>query len=166
MPEPKWLEIARTYEGTREVVGKGSNPRIMQMAKNFKGWVRSFFTDDDIPWCALFVGSCLVEAGHPSTNSLAARSYETYGIALSEPRLGCIAVFVRKGGGHVGFYLGERKSDGAIRVYGGNQNNSVNATWIAADRLSAYRWPGDTVPAPEGRILLASNGESLSTNEA
>ena len=163
--EPRWLTAARKYLGEKEVPGPGSNSKILAMTKSFSKWVRGFFTDDDIPWCALFVGACLAESGLPHTDSLAAASYSTYGINLGhEPSLGAIMVFVRKGGGHVGFYTGETAT--AYRILGGNQNNAVNETWIAKDRLTAIRWPtGEPLPTT-GRITLANNGAPLSTNEA
>lgn len=164
---PRWVDIARSYIGTKEVPGKGSNAKILAMAKRIGGWVASFFTDDDTAWCGLFVGNCLLEAGLPSTGqkTLSAASYATYGAGLTVPALGAIMVFTRAGGGHVGFYVGERED--AFRVLGGNQSNMVNETWIAKARLTAVRWP-PTVPLPTtGRIFLnASNGEPLSTNEA
>lgn len=162
---PRWMEIARGYVGTKEVVGKGSNSKILAMATRLGGWVKSFFKDDDIPWCGLFVGYCLTESGLPTTsNTLSARSYETYGVALKEPSFGAIMVFARDGGGHVGFYVGERPD--AFRILGGNQSNAVTETWIAKARHTATRWPS-AVPLPTiGRVLLASNGGPLSTNEA
>jgi uncharacterized protein (TIGR02594 family) len=163
--EPPWLIVARRYLGTREIAGPKSNIKILDMAKRIGGWVKSFFTDDDIPWCGLFVGDCLVESGYPaSAQTLAARSYESYGVALQEPALGAIVVFVRQGGGHVGFYLGETVN--AYRILGGNQSNTVSETWIEKNRSVAVRWPA-AAPLPlQGRIILASNGERLSTNEA
>ncbi len=162
---PKWMEVARTFLGTKEVPGKGSNPKILQMAARIGGWVKSFFKDDDIPWCGLFVGNCLLEAGLPTTsNTLSARSFETYGVHLNQPAYGAIMVFVREGGGHVGFYVGERSD--AYRILGGNQSNAVTETWIVKTRNTAIRWPAG-VPLPEGGpVLLANNGEPISTNEA
>lgn len=159
-----WLDIARRYLGTKEIPGAKSNPVILQWITRFRGWVRSFYTSDDIPWCALFVGACLSEAGVSHTNSLAARSYETYGIALTQPSLGCIMVFTRNGGGHVGFYLGERTD--AYRILGGNQSDAVTETWVSKARHTATRWPAEWGLPVTGRILLANNGQPVSTNEA
>lgn len=163
--EPNWLAIAKSYTGVQEVPGKGSNPKILEMAARFGGWVKSFFTDDDIPWCALFVGNCLIQDGLKSTGSMAALSYAQYGQHLDEPSLGAILVFSRKAGGHVGFYLGQ-KIDGTLRVFGGNQDNAVKASWISKDRLVAVRWPPD-VPLPtSGVVILAGDGQPISSNEA
>lgn len=167
MTEPVWITIARKYLGTREVKGKGSNPAIMRWASRLGGWIKSFFKDDDIPWCALFVNGCLAEAQLRGTNSLAARSFENWGYSLTNPRYGAIVVFSRKGGGHVGFYMGEDPSGHKYRVLGGNQSDSVNETWISTDRLVAIRWPIEVPLLPwEGRRILQDNGETVSTNEA
>jgi uncharacterized protein (TIGR02594 family) len=163
---PKWLEIATRYLGVQEVVGPGSNPTILRWAKQLGGWIKSFFVDDDIAWCALFVNACLDEAGFKGTNSLAARSFATWGLELAEPALGAVVVFSRKGGGHVGFYLGERKSDGAIRVRGGNQSNQVSDTWLPKSRLLTYRWPVDATLPTTGHVWLSATGGPLSVNEA
>lgn len=165
MTLPPWLAVAKTYLGVAEVPGKASNPQIMKMAQRVGGWVKSFFTDDDIPWCALFVNSCLLESGFKGTGTLAARDFERWGQKLEGPVVGAVVVFTRQGGGHVGFYVGQRL-DGTLRVLGGNQSNKVSETWIAKDRLSAIRWPaGLPVPVP-APVVLAANGEKVSLNEA
>lgn len=160
---PRWFEIAGSYLGQKEVVGKGSNPVILGWAQQFGGWIRSYFTDDDIPWCALFVNAVLKQAGLKGTNSLAARSFEKWGYRLDEPAVGAILVFGRNGGGHVGFYVAERKD--AFLVRGGNQGNAVTDTWISKSRLLAIRWPF-TEPAPTSGPVFKDGSGALSKNEA
>jgi hypothetical protein len=76
-----------------------------------------------------------------------------------------VLIFGRKGGAHVCWYLGENKI--AFQVLGANQNDSVNVTWIAKDRLEASRWPpGAPVPAKPVRVIGAQAPAALSTNEA
>lgn len=163
MAEPAWLIVAGNYLGTMEVVGKGSTPAIMGWAKRLGGWVREFYTDDDIPWCALFINACLDEVGLKGTGSLAAKSFEAWQLALTTPSLGAILVFTRAGGGHVGFYLGETAT--RYRVRGGNQSNAVTDTWIDKARLTAIRWPL-AVPEPTGGpIVLSDDGLPASVNE-
>lgn len=161
---PPWYLAATSYLGVKEVVGKGSNPIIIQWAKRAKGWIAGFFTDDDIPWCALFVNACLDEAGIKGTNSLAARSFQEWGQPCG-PMIGAVLVFQRLGGGHVGFYVGETAE--WYRVRGGNQGNKVSDTWIAKGRLIGMRWP-TAVPLPvDGKpVLLAYDQVAASTNEA
>jgi uncharacterized protein (TIGR02594 family) len=163
--EPIWLTIARNYLGVHELEGKGSNPVILGWAKRIGGWVKSFFVDDDIPWCALFINNCLLEAGLKGTGqSLAAGDFAKWGQLLHKPVLGCIVVLVRPGGHHVFFYLGER-SDGLIYGIGGNQSNQVSYAWFDPQRVVVFRWP-TALPIPAtGPVLLAANGQPVSTHE-
>jgi uncharacterized protein (TIGR02594 family) len=161
--EPRWLAAARRYIGTQEIPGKRSNPVIMGWAKRAGGWIASYFKDDDIPWCALFVEAVLADVGLKGTASLAARSYEKWGVNLAQPSPGAVLTFVRNGGGHVGFYVGENAT--AYRVLGGNQSNSVNETWIAKSRCTGIRWPAGEPPPTNGPVFLNRKGK-LSTNEA
>jgi uncharacterized protein (TIGR02594 family) len=164
MSEPRWLGVARRYQGTHEVPGPKSNPVILGWAKRLGGFIASYYRDDAIPWCALFVNAVLNEAGLKGTGSLAARSFEAWGERLAGPAPGAVLVFVRAGGGHVGFYVGE--SADAYRVLGGNQSDTVNETWVAKARLTAIRWPaGEPLPAI-ARIHLSRSGQKLSSNEA
>jgi uncharacterized protein (TIGR02594 family) len=164
MPLPPWYLIAQDYIGVVETPGSKSTAKIMQWAARLGGWIKSFYKDDSIPWCALFVNAVLTECGIAGSGSLAARSFETWGQRLTVPTIGAIMVFSRAGGGHVGFYVGERTN--AYRILGGNQSDAVNETWIAKDRLTAIRWPHDVEIPIGGRVLLSSDGEPLSTNEA
>lgn len=165
MTRPPWLIEADRLFDTREVVGPGSNPEIMRWAQNFGGWVKAYFKDDDVPWCALFANECLRRAGFPTTKDvLAAGSFRSYGILLGGPALGAIVCVRRPGGNHVGFYLGER-ADGAIRCRGGNQSNRVSDAWISGDRSPVYRWPvGASIPLVRS-LRLADDGEALSIDE-
>jgi uncharacterized protein (TIGR02594 family) len=168
---PPWLVTAWKYLGTTEIKGKGSHPAIMAMAHRAGGWIKSFFIDDDIPWCALFANGCLDEDCDPrttGTNSLAADSFSTWGRPLTEPVLGAILVFRRyvKGkliGHHVGFYLGETTQKYLVR--GGNQSDAVTDTWIDKERCKAIRWP-TLFPLPGGGpIFLTDDGKPVSVNE-
>lgn len=168
--EPVWLREARRFMDLKEISGAKSNPTILGWAKALGGWIASYYTNDDIPWCGLFLahimGATLPKELLPS-NPLSAKAWGTFGKRLSSPALGAVMVFNRDGGDHVGLYLGETAT--AYRILGGNQSNSVSLTWIAKKRLvdGGIRWPS-TVAAPVvgGRIHLAANGSPLSTNEA
>lgn len=166
--EPVWMRDARRYLGVKEVVGPGSNPVIMSWAKKLGGWVASFFTDDDIPWCGLFaahpIATTLPKEVLPS-NPLWAKNWANFGVACS-PSVGAILVFFRDGGGHVGFYVGEDRTH--YHVLGGNQNNAVSITRIAKNRLVAngIRWPKTGEAQIGGRVQLTANGVPVSKNEA
>lgn len=161
---PPWLEIARTYEGLKEIPGRRHNPAIVRM------WelIKAPFRDDETPWCAAFVGACLEEAGYQSTRSAAARSYETYRHALEIPCVGAIAVFWRGSpkswSGHVGFVEGQDAA-GNLMIRGGNQGNASNVRPFSRRRLLTCRWPG-IAPHPQRFNLpvLSSDGR-LSENE-
>ena len=164
---PKMLVEALRHYGIMELVGKGSTPDITRWAKEVgvSGW----YTDDDIPWCGLFVGVVAKRAGYPfpASKLLAARQWENWGVPVTKGRemLWDVLVFVRPGGGHVGFYVGE--NDHAFLVYGGNQSNAVGFAWIDKSRLLATRRPKYVIGEPKNvrKIILSETGE-LSKNEA
>ncbi len=150
---PDWLVIADGYLGLAEVPGPTSNPVILGWAHDLGGWITSFFTDDDIAWCALFVNACLEKAGIAGTHSLAAASFVTWGTGLAAPHLGAILTFTRPGGNHVGFYLGESTTHYLVR--GGNQSNRVRDSWIPKGRRTSMRWPDSRIiPLGDGQIWV------------
>lgn len=142
--EPRWITLARTLIGTTEVKGKQHNPEILQMWRDIK---RGGIKDDETPWCAAFVGAVLERCGIRSSRFESAASYSTWGCLINQPALGCIVVFLRDGGGHVGFVVG-RDVAGNLLVLGGNQSDQVNVRAFSLDRVVAYRWP-DGEPAPQ-----------------
>lgn len=146
---PPWYRKAMYYVGQKEVPGKGSNPVVLGFFK------RIFFpvSDDAVPWCAAFVGSCLEECGIKSTRKPAALSYSTYGEKLPWPTLGAIGYKERRNsagklvGGHVFFIAGET-ADGHIMALGGNQNDEVCVEPINRSVILGYRWPpGSPLPS-------------------
>ena len=149
--------------------GKGSNPWIKQMWAKLKGglWFWTTYGGDDslLPWCGAMLAQVMTESGLPYPQNYArASAWADWGRRLKYPSYGCVIVFTRQGGGHVGLYVGEDETH--YHVLGGNQSDSVNITRIAKARATAFRWP-ETEPLPErGRVLLASNGTPISHNEA
>lgn len=161
--EPTWLTEARRFVGLKEVVGAAHEPEILQMWRDIK---RGGIKDDETPWCAAFVGAMLERSGVRSSRFESARSYLEWGQPLSEPEAGCIVVFERQGGGHVGFVVG-RTADGHLLVLGGNQSNRVSIAPFDRARVIAYRWPPDVPPPPAAPLMvLGDQGEPLSNNEA
>ena len=164
---PKMLVEALKHYGIMEKVGKGSQVDIAKWAVEVgvSGW----YTDDDIPWCGLFVGVVAKRCGHPFSAGklLAAREWVNWGVGVSKEnaKLWDVLVFSRTGGGHVGFYVGE--NDKAYLVYGGNQSNAVGFAFIAKDRCIGVRRPAYKIgrPANVRKIYLSETG-NLSTNEA
>lgn len=159
--EMTWISEARRYIGLKEIHGVQNNPQILAWWKAIK---RGGIQDDETPWCAAFVGGCLEAAGIKSTRFERARSYENWGVKLNKPIAGCVVVFQREGGGHVGFVVGRDKADNLL-VLGGNQGDAVNIKAFSRARVVAYRWP-DSVPIPANDNLPILAGAELSRSEA
>lgn len=159
-----WMVIAKEYIGTQEIPGSKSNQKIMEWATQLGGWVKSYYTNDDIPWCGLFVAECLRESDIEILikNPLSALEWNKFGIKC-EPMFGAIMVFVRSGGGHVGFYVSEDNE--SYHILGGNQSNAVNITRVGKDRFKGARWPTylEHLQVP-GRVIKKFDGK-LSQNE-
>ncbi len=76
---------------------------------------------------------------------------------------GCVVVFERAGGGHVGLVVGET-AGGRLLVLGGNQGDAVSVAAFQRERVVAYRWPpGRDLPAS---MQLARGEAALSASEA
>jgi uncharacterized protein (TIGR02594 family) len=166
--EPAWLRAARAKLGTREAPGAANNPTILGWAKKLGTKVLGMiYNADSVPWCGLFVATCMAEAGLPTAPiAVRAKSWADYGSGLKVDRLapGAILVFAREGGGHVGFYVGEDAT--AYHVLGGNQGDCVSITRILKTRCIASRWPAGQ-PVIGGPVKMKTIvGIQLSRNEA
>lgn len=137
MDTPLWLEIAQNKIGIKEIKGKTHNSLIVKMWKAIK---RGGIKDDETPWCAAFVGACLEEAGIVSSRYESAKSYHAWGISLTDPIVGAVAVKARDGGNHVFFVTGKTK-EGRITGIGGNQSDAVTETSFDRKDIDAFRWP-------------------------
>ncbi len=128
-------EIAQRFVGTEELPGHNMNqPMIMAWLTLDQAWP----TDDEVPWCAGFIGWCHWLADKERTRSLRARSWLTIGIhmALEGAQPGDVAIMNRAGAphdptlidapGHVGFYVGH--DDTFVHILGGNQSNQVKVS--------------------------------------
>ena len=158
--EPIWIQKGRELIGLQETVGMNHNPEILQMWRDIK---RSGIKDDETPWCAAFVGAMLERVGIKSTRFESAKSYLDWGQLLALPVVGCIAIFTREGGGHVGFVVG-RDTKGNLLVLGGNQGDEVNIRSFPVSRVTGYRWPIDR-PIPKEPLPTLSAAQ-LSKTEA
>ena len=158
MNEPKWIELARSLIGLHEIKGVVHHaPEILKMWADIK---RGGIKDDETPWCAAMVGAMLERAGIRSSRFESAKSYLDWGAALASPVYGCVVVFTRDGGGHVGFVVGVDSSD-RLLVLGGNQGDQVCIKAFPRDRVSGYRWP-DGVPLSSVPLLVGSAETSRS----
>ncbi len=142
----RWMTEAHSLIGTREVPGAGSNPVIMSWGNRLGARVLGIaYGADSVPWCGLFAAHCVTQAGLKAPPiAIRAKAWATWGEGLSmvatRPPLGAVAVFERKGGGHVGF-VDSVNRDGSLNIIGGNQSDAVNVRRFDRKRLIALRWP-------------------------
>jgi uncharacterized protein (TIGR02594 family) len=167
-PEPAWLRHARTLVGTREAAGAANSPTIMGWAKKLGTKVLGMiYNADSVPWCGLFVATCLAKDGIPAAPiAVRARAWATWGANLAAAKLapGAVLVFERAGGGHVGFYVGEDQT--SYYVLGGNQGDKVSIMRLEKSRCIAWRWPIGRPVIGKPVMMKAIAGVPLSTNEA
>lgn len=140
---PKWLDVARKYEGLREVKGPKSNPIILGWLQN-EGKGKSWVKDDVTPWCGAGMAGWFTEAGLADVvpdQPLAARNWRTAGFP-SEPKVGCIVIIPRSKNpleAHVGILLEWTAT--TLTIFGANQRDSVcSATFKRTDK-AVFRWP-------------------------
>ena len=145
---PDWLVVAldEAAVGIVEVPGEQHDTRILR----YHAGTTLGATEDEVPWCAAFVGFCIEQAGLSSTNSARARSYLEWGRELAPPAYGAVVVFSRgpeppgpeviEAPGHVGFLVAS-PTPHELLVLSGNQSNKVCIRAYARSRLLGVRWP-------------------------
>lgn len=142
---PPWMETAQRLIGVKEVRGSRDNPDILRWAQIVGGWTASYYKRDSIPWCGLFVAYVLIQNGiRPSPEALRAKAWKYNwpdGKEIPGPAFGCLVVFTRTGGGHVGFYVSEDAN--YYHILGGNQSDAVNIQRISKQRAIGFMWPKD-----------------------
>jgi len=157
----KYLAVAEKYIGLKEVPGKANNPTIVNWLVGLNAW----WTDDLTPWCGTFIAHCLVESDiNPPKAWYRAKSYLDWGVPIVNPEYGCIVVFTRTGGGHVGIVVGQDER-GRLLVLGGNQGDAVTIAPFDRARVSGYRLPPNGIPTYAKLPVIKSNAKS-SSNEA
>lgn len=165
MSEPRWLTMARRDLGVIETPGKGTTPAIRRWLIQLGAWWR----DDETPWCGVALAHWLqdVDVTIPK-HYYRARAWLDWGTTLTAPTLGCIVVFERGGGGHVGLVVGRTSVFDDLLVLGGNQGNRVSIAAFQRERVLGYRWPLEPQPDQVQEALLPIRAETLpiSTNEA
>lgn len=162
MSEPRWLTRARAFVGLREVPGKGTAPAIRRWLGELKAW----WSDDETPWCGTFVAAVMRAEGHELPRAwYRAKAWLDWGDDIREPAVGAVVVFDRKGGGHVGFVVGNDEA-GRLMVLGGNQGNAVTVAPFDRSRVLGYRWPSGVTVLGGPMPLIASRGARPSINEA
>jgi uncharacterized protein (TIGR02594 family) len=128
--------------GIKEGMGAANNPQVQEYLAYGGSTSNKAKYQDSVPWCAGFVGWVLEKCGMGSTNSLMARSYEKWGVDVSQdPLPGDVVTFYRgdksKGFGHVTFFL---KRVGELNYCaGGNQSDMVNIASYSKNKMTSIR---------------------------
>lgn len=136
MTQPIDLAIAEI--GTVEWA-KGSNPKVLAY---YRDAGHPEVVDDDVAWCAAFVGAMLKRAGVKPSGALNARSYLKWGnpVPLDKIQRGDIGVIPRGNStwqGHV-FFI-ERVNGKMVVAVGGNQRDSVSRAEYPISALLGVR---------------------------
>jgi uncharacterized protein (TIGR02594 family) len=149
--KPRWITEAEALVGEKEVKGKLANAKIVEL---YKEAGHASIKSDEVPWCAAFVGACLVRANKPSTGTLLARDYLKYGKSLGKkPEIYSIGIMQRGNSGwegHVGFVV--KFDANYVWLLGGNQADSVNVSKFPRGKFLGFVVPVETatdVPAKE-----------------
>ncbi len=161
---PRMIVEALKLYGTLEAPGSKSNPTIVGWAKEVG--LTDTYSTDSIPWCGLFMAVIAKRADKKIPSMpLRALSWANFGIDTPVAMLGDVLTFTRKGGGHVGLYVGE--DDTCFHILGGNQSDKVTITRIAKTRLYKIRRPIYAIGQPLNvrKIILSSDG-AISTDES
>lgn len=173
---PRTIQEAFKEYGTLEVPGKASNAKILGWAKEVG--INKGYTDDSIPWCGLFAAVIAHRAEKDVVDApLWARNWAKFGtevgylaatklkfVAGKKASLGDILVFVRDGGGHVCFYLGETPTH--YLAIGGNQSDKVCIAAIPRSRCIAVRRPAYKVQPASVKPYLLGGVEVREGSEA
>jgi uncharacterized protein (TIGR02594 family) len=161
---PRMIREAMSLYGTMEMPGAKNNPVIVNWAKETQTKDDNWYGADSIPWCGLFMAVVAQRSGWkvPSL-PLAALSWFRFGKATDTAMLGDVLVFTRRGGGHVGLYVGE--SDTTYYVLGGNQSDKVCISELSKTRIHAIRRPPYRVKPDSVKQYIYSSSGELSINE-
>ena len=156
-----WLDEARKHIGVAEIPGKDHSPVITRWLSDLGAW----WTDDDTPWCGVFVAHCFRSAGvQLPKHWYRAKAWLDWGITVP-PLVGCVVVFERVGGGHVGLLVGKDQG-GRLMVLGGNQGNKVSVAPFDPARVAGYRWPPMVAIPPSLPLPVITSMARASENEA
>lgn len=134
--EPLWVTRGRSYIGLREIPGPEHSTVIAGWLSKLNAW----WLDDETPWCGTFVAAMLEGHSVLPKHWYRARAWLDWGFGLDDPDLGCVVVFERGAGGHVGFVVGRDLANNLL-VLGGNQGNRVSIAAFPRFRVLGYRWP-------------------------
>ena len=128
------MTLAKADIGTWEFAGDDHNPKVLAY---YDDAGHPEIGNDEVPWCAAFVGAILVRAGGKGTNSLLAQSYLKWGVKvdIKDAKPGDVVV-IKRGSkswqGHVFFFHSWHDAK-TINGLGGNQGDQVNVKKFRID---------------------------------
>jgi uncharacterized protein (TIGR02594 family) len=155
----KWIDEAKKHIGLKEISGKNDSPLLLDWW--VKLGVKYLYKQ---AWCGLFTAHCLKAAGYALPKHwYRALDWLDWGVEIASPCYGCIVVFSRKGGGHVGFVVG-MDNKGRLMVLGGNQGDVVSIAPFETSRVAGYRMPVGTLH--RGALPTIHSVQATSVNEA
>lgn len=162
---PRMIREALALYGTTETAGTKSNSIIVNWANETNTKDDDWYNSDSIPWCGLFMAIVAQRSEKQLPKGvLTALAWANFGKAVDTAMLGDVLVFKRKGGGHVGLYVGE--SYNSYFVLGGNQSDKVCITRIMKNRTHAIRRPIYNVQPETVKKYYYDNSGAVSTDEA
>jgi uncharacterized protein (TIGR02594 family) len=161
--DPPWI-----YEG-RKVIG------LHEVRDNYvlRTWLYSdgsrLGDPAQLPWCGDFAETAMkrglpgeVFTGVMKENPYYAQNWAYFGVE-TQPVYGCVVVFKRPGGGHVGFAVGQDNLN--YMVLGGNQGDKVSVVPVPKARCIATRWPS-SYANPKVPLPFIKSDQLPSMNEA
>jgi uncharacterized protein (TIGR02594 family) len=162
-----WINEVNRYMGVNEVRDR---TKLIAWLRSGGGTVGD---PTKLPWCADLVETAIKLTlpsepfpGKVGINPYYSLNWLDFGIKLLTPCFGCIAIFVRPGGGHIAFIIGVDPIRRRYRIRGGNQSDSICDCWIDIDRCKGLRWP-TTYNGPRSSLpIMDSKGAVISRNEA
>ena len=162
MSKPLWIIEAQRHIGVKEIKGAKHNSFILVWLKSLSAW----WSSDEVPWCGVFAAHCMKKAECKLPRYwMRAKDWLNWGQKIIQPCVGCIVVFEREGGGHVGFVVGQDVNKN-LMVLGGNQGDAVKVSPFQITRVSGFRWPNE-YPVPTSFYLPTLNSDGkVSTNES
>lgn len=155
--ELPWIAEGRKVMGLHEVTNNASLKRWLASDKHALG------DPAKLPWCGDFVETCIrltLPEEPMMRNPYWALNWQKWG-RETQPTYGCVISIKRRGGGHVGFLVGEDAN--RYYVLGGNQKNTVSIVPTSKARFTedSFRWP---LTYPTRPIMVPSMNSNQMSN--
>lgn len=161
----KLIQVAVNELGQKEILGPDQNPSIVRYAK--EGGKFDWISEEETPWCSIFINWCAKQAGLKGSGLANARSWLVVGQPVESPQPGDVVVFWRESRdswkGHVGFFFGFSKDGSRVFCLGGNQGNQVSiSSFDVAQVLGYRRLSTQKIPSVPNQILKRGDkGEAV-----